>query len=285
MTTTRALLHRHLVAEAWHRHGLSPANRAICALILFGGMFAVLSTEPQLAEISPTTFRIVELTLAALFSIEYLARLYAAGEEPAYAGWLGRLRYAVTPMALIDLLATAPLFFVFLPPDSALLRLVRLIGILRFVKFARYSHAVRNLTEAMHARRYELGLSFLIGFFFLVLTATLLYFAEGQVQPEAFGSIPRAMWWSIMTLTTVGYGDVYPVTILGRICAGATAVIGIGLIAMPTGILAAAFSEVFQKHREQAAAAHAAALARKAARLEHEHEHDHGHGHDHKQHP
>ncbi|MBL8708045.1 MAG: ion transporter [Rhodospirillaceae bacterium] len=274
--TTRAILHRHLAVEAWHRHGLSPTNRVICLLILFGGTFAILSTEPHLVEISPQTFGVVELVLATLFSVEYIARVYAAGEEPAHRGLLGRLRYMVTPLALIDLIAIAPLFFIPLSPDSALLRLVRLIGILRFAKFWRYSHALRHLTEAVRMRAFELGLSFAVACFFLVLTATLLYLLEGAVQPAAFGSIPRAMWWSIMTLTTVGYGDVYPVTVLGRICAGATAVIGIGLIAMLTGILAAAFSEVFQKHREQVAAAHAAAhaaaLARKAAMHEHESE-------------
>jgi voltage-gated potassium channel len=243
-------LYRHLAVEAWHGHGLSPANRCIAALILLGALFGILSTEPKVVDISPAAFRAVELALALAFSLEYLLRLYAAGEDPAYRGIAGRLRYMVTPLALVDLLATVPLYFTLLPTDAALLRLVRLISILRLAKFGRYSQALRHITEAVYLRRFELGLSLVVGGFFLVVTATLLYIVEGEAQPESFGSIPRALWWSIMTLTTVGYGDVYPITPLGQIFAAATAVVGIGLIAMPTGILAAAFSEVLQRHRQ-----------------------------------
>jgi voltage-gated potassium channel len=105
------------------------------------------------------------------------------------------------------------------------------------------------ISDAVRSRRYELGVSLLAAGAVLLASAVMLYLVEGQVQPDAYGSIPRALWWSIVTLTTVGYGDVYPVTLAGRMLGGLTALAGIGLIAMPTGILAAAFSDAFQKRR------------------------------------
>jgi voltage-gated potassium channel len=196
------------------------------------------------------------------FTIEYLARLYAAGESAKYRGLGGRLIYMLSPAALLDMAATIPLYVALLPSDAALLRLVRLLGILRFAKLGRYSRAMRYVSEAVLSRRFELSFSLAIGGAVLLLTSTLLYLAEGTVQPEKFGSIPRALWWSVSTLTTVGYGDVYPITPLGKVLAGCTAIVGVGLIAMPTGILSAAFSEVFQRHR---AAAHANAEEDKGA--------------------
>jgi voltage-gated potassium channel len=250
MTAARSFLYRHLFIDSRSKPGMSVANKCLAGLILFGGVFAIISTEPDVIAVSPTSFRLVEILLAISFTVEYVVRVYAAGEIAKYQGFLGRLRYIFSPLALVDLIATVPLYFTFLPTDTALLRLCRLISVIRFAKLGRYSRAMYFLSEAVMSRRFELGLSLAIGVFILVITATLLYLAEGTVQTDKFGSIPRALWWSIMTLTTVGYGDVYPVTVIGKFLAGTTAIVGIGLIAMPTGILAAAFSEVFQRHRE-----------------------------------
>lgn len=147
----------------------------------------------------------------------------------------------------------------FLGNEAFLLRMFRLIRIIRVARLGRFSSALQAINEAVHARRFELMMSFAIASMLLLLSSTLLYIVEGGIQPETFGSIPRAMWWSVATLTTVGYGDVYPVTTIGRIFAGLTAITGIGLIAMPTGILASAFSDAIQKRD---AGAHSAAAAR-----------------------
>jgi voltage-gated potassium channel len=119
---------------------------------------------------------------------------------------------------------------------------------MRIAKLGRMSAAITVLTDAIMARRFELLVSLAVAVMALILSSTAMYLVEGAVQPEAFGSIPRAMWWSIVTLTTIGYGDVVPVTALGRIVAGITAICGIGLIAAPTGVLAAAMSDAV-KHR------------------------------------
>ena len=130
-----------------------------------------------------------------------------------------------------------------------LLRLFRLVRILRLAKLGRFSLAMRHLSQAVSERRVELLLSLMLAAFVLVFAAAGMYALEGASSPEAFGSIPRAMWWSVCTLTTVGYGDIYPHTVPGKILGGLTATAGIGLIAMPTGILAAAFSDAFQRAR------------------------------------
>jgi voltage-gated potassium channel len=130
-----------------------------------------------------------------------------------------------------------------------LLRLFRLMRILRLARLGRFSLGMRHLSQAVTDRKEELLLSLMPATFVLVSSAAGVYLIEGENDPQTFGSIPRAMWWSVCTLNTVGYGDIYPHTVLGKILGGVTSIAGIGLIAMPTGILAAAFSAAFQRTR------------------------------------
>ncbi len=140
----------------------------------------------------------------------------------------GRLRYALTVPSLIDLLATVSLFVTLVGTQGAVLRLVRLLRIVALAKLGRYSSALNAISHAIHSRRYELMMSLVIAGMLLLISSTFLYMVEGEGQPDDFGSIPRAMWWSIATLTTVGYGDAIPHTVIGRILAGFTAITGIG---------------------------------------------------------
>jgi len=245
----RARLYEMLAPRAWPYGGLSPLNKAIAGLICLAILVAILDSEPALHRGNEQTFFAIELGFTLIFLVEYLARLWTAGENPLYRGLSGRFKYATTWTALIDLLALLPILFVFLGSEAFLLRMVRLMRIVRIARLGRFSQALRAISEAVHARRFELWMSFAIAMMLLLLSSTLLYIVEGGHQPETFGSIPRAMWWSVATLTTVGYGDVYPVTVFGRIFAGLTAITGIGLIAMPTGILASAFSDAIQRQR------------------------------------
>ena len=216
-------------------------------------VLAILETEPTIENLAPWSFFRLEWVIAILFMAEYLIRLWAEGENPKFRGVRGRLRYALTPAAIIDLLSFLPSLVVpFLPGTSnfMLLRIVRLVRILRLARLGRFSAAMRHLSEAVSERREELLLSLMLATFVLVFSAATMYLLEGDSDPQTFGSIPRAMWWSVCTLTTVGYGDAYPHTVLGKICGGLTSIAGIGLIAMPTGILAAAFSDAFQRSRD-----------------------------------
>lgn len=250
MSTVRARVYRHLEPAAWPHKGLSPINRALAILILVAVFFAVVETEPTIVERRAGFLAVIEAGFTLIFLAEYLVRIWIAPEQARYAGRFGRLRYMVSVPALIDLVALLPGLFVFIGSEAFVVRLFRLLRILRLARLGRFSVAIQAITTALRSRQYELLMSLTIAGVLLLVSSTLLYLIEGAVQPDRFGSIPRAMWWSIATLTTVGYGDVFPVTPLGRILAGVTAITGIGLIAMPMGILAAAFSDAIQMQRK-----------------------------------
>lgn len=247
--TLRRWLYIQLDPAAWPRRGLSPINLVVFVSIIVTSVLAVVETEPTIANGRERLFTVLEWIVGAFFSIEYVARAWTAEESPKYGpGWRGLLRYARSPIAIIDLIS---IFTSFLTPAGLspyLLRAFRLARILRIAKLGRMSSAMSYLIEAVVARRYELLFSLFVSLTFMVFSASLLYLVEGAAQPDKFGSIPRALWWATAALTTIGYGDVYPITVLGRIFAAMTAVAGIGLVAMPTGIMAAAFSEAVQRH-------------------------------------
>lgn len=248
--TLQERVYRWVEPSAWPT-GLSPFNRAVLVLILLASVLAVIETEAPLAARAHGLFLTLDLAFGIVFLTELGIRFWVAGVDPRWAGVAGRLRWLVRPITIIDLIAILPSFLLLGGTDTFILRLVRLARILRLARLGQFSEAGAILYDAIRSRRHELALSFLAAATVLMISATLLYVIEGEVQPQAYGSIPRALWWSIVTLTTVGYGDVYPITLLGRICGGLTALAGIGLIAMPTGILAAAFSDAFQKRRAQ----------------------------------
>ncbi|MFZ3008304.1 MAG: potassium channel family protein [Phenylobacterium sp.] len=230
--------------------GLSPLNLVLAILILSATGLAIAETEPTLLPNYGRAFARAELVFGVLFALEYAVRLWTAPERnPGGAAWRERLRFLITPAALIDLVAVLASLAVAGGSSALLLRLVRLGRILRLAKLGRMSRAMGHLLEALNSRRDELLLSLFAGLLLMLVSATALYLAEGAIQPDKFGSIPRALWWSVATMTTIGYGDVYPITPLGKLLASIAAISSIGLIAMPTGILAAAFSDAVQRHR------------------------------------
>ncbi len=245
----RRRLYVQLDPAAWPRRGLSPINLIVFITIIVTSILAVVETEPTIAKGRDNLFNAMELVVGVFFSIEYVARAWTAAESPRYGpGWRGLLRYVRSPIAIIDLISISTSFLTPAGLQPYLLRAFRVARILRIAKLGRMSNAMSYLIEAMMARRYELLFSLFVSLTFMVFSASLLYLVEGPAQPDKFGSIPRALWWATAALTTIGYGDVYPITVLGRIFAAMTAVAGIGLVAMPTGIMAAAFSEAVQKH-------------------------------------
>lgn len=254
----RTLIHRELDPSA-RRSGLSLTNQVLAVLIASATMIAVAETEPTLAGFA-SAFAVAEAVFGLAFGLEYAARLWTAPERRhGEASWRARARFMLSPSGLLDLAAVLGSFSG-VGTGAFVLRLLRLARILRLAKLGRMSRAALHISEAVASRRDELLLSAAAGLALMLAAATGLYMAEGEAQPDKFGSIPRALWWAVATTTTVGYGDVFPVTALGKLLASLTAVFSIGLVALPAGILAAAFSDAVQRHKSEQAATGAARL-------------------------
>lgn len=248
----RQRIFRQIVVHAYDKPGLSPFNQLLFWLITFGVFISILDTEPEFRSYWGGHFRNFELFLSFIFALEYSVRLWVISEDARYGGVRGRLKFMLTPMAIFDLVAFLPSLLTLGGSDLLLIRIARIARFARFAALGRYTRALQIIVTAIQRCWRELVVSFFIALSLLVLAATLLFFVEGEVQPEQFGSIPRALWWAVATLTTIGYGDVYPVTALGKTCAGLLALTGIGLVSMPTAILAGAFSDQFKAARESA---------------------------------
>ena len=226
-------------------------NLAISLLILANVLAVILESEPSLRRRFGAAFDSVEALSIAAFTVEYLLRLWTCVEQNPYRHpVLGRLRFAASPMAIIDLAVILPGY---LPAryfiDLRFVRVVRLIRMLRVLKFARYSRTLRTFGTVFRAKQTDIGLMVLFLLILVVLSSSLMYLVEHAEQPDKFSSIPAAMWWSVMTLTTVGYGDIYPVTAFGKFIGSMIALIGIGFFALPAGVLAAAFADQLAHER------------------------------------
>ncbi len=197
-------------------------------------------------------FYYFEVFSVVIFTVEYILRVWSANIDPKYkTPFWGNIRYALTPLAIIDFLAFFPFYLSFVGIDLRILRMLRIFRIFRLFKAARYMGALSMMHRVIVKKKEELVISLLFTLFLLTITSTLMYYVENSAQPDVFTSIPETMWWGIATLTTVGYGDVYPVTNAGQFLGGVIAIIGVGLFALPTGILAAGFSDELSRKKIQ----------------------------------
>jgi voltage-gated potassium channel len=216
----------------------------IVALIILNLAAVALETVPRLGSDYAWLFETVEIVSLVAFSVEYALRVWVAVEHTPFqrlSPFVARLRYMVSAPGLIDLVAVVPFWFAFLlPPD---LRVILVLRMVRFLKIARYSPAMRSLLDVLYGERRALFGCLVILSGVTMLAAAVMHLVEGRVQPEKFGTIPDAMWWAIVTLGTIGYGDVVPITIAGKVVAAATIFLGLIMIALPVGIIANAFSE------------------------------------------
>lgn len=191
-----------------------------------------------------------EIVSVSVFTIEYLLRVWSCTVNPEYARPIaGRLKFMFELMPLFDLLAILPFYLPFVGVDLRFLRILRLMRIIRIFKVARYYGSLQVIRNVFVAKKEELVLSLFVMILLLILSASLMYSFENGAQPEVFPNIPTTMWWAVTTLTTVGYGDIYPVTTLGKLLAAVISVLGIAMFALPTGILGAGFVEETRKQK------------------------------------
>jgi voltage-gated potassium channel len=223
----------------------------IMGLILLNVAAVVLETVDWIFSTYASFFQAFEVFSVAVFTVEYVLRIWSCTENPRFKDQPRiRLRYLMTPMALVDLMAILPFYMPLFFPDLRFMRALRLFRLFRVLKLSRYSESLKTFVDVLRLKKEELLIMLFAIVILLVVSSSLMYWAETDAQPKAFGSIPAAMWWGIVTLATVGYGDIYPITPLGKLIGSIVVLLGIGLFALPTGVLASGFSEVLAKRKE-----------------------------------
>lgn len=272
---------KHATAKAYVHDWLEPDQpgginffSATIILLVIVSLFS-LALETEAARVDTTLepwvrgiVAQINLIVVWVFAAEFALRFWSEGENPAHKGVVGRLRFLARPITIADVLAFLPeLIVILFYPQAAggWLAALRALRLFRLFKLARYVPAFAIVGSAVKRAWAPLLAALCVAAAQLYIAAMMLYFIEGEAKPQAFGSIIRSLWWAIVTLTTVGYGDVYPETAWGRVAAGIVALAGIGIVAMPTGILASAFAEEFRERHERAQKAHDAKSKRPSA--------------------
>ena len=220
----------------------------LCVLIITNVLAVALESVPRFEAEYGRGFILIEYISLAIFTIEYLVRLWVCTELPPLKRLSppeARRRYALSPFMIIDLLAILPALLVNLIGLD--LRFMRIFRLLRLLKLARYSPTIITLGRVLWQERQSLGAVLVITFGLLMLSASIMTIFESEAQPNAFGTIPDAMWWALATLSTVGYGDVVPITATGRIFGGFVTVLGVTLYALPIAIIAASFTNEYHR--------------------------------------
>ena len=243
-----SLLHPEIGNTKWDK----AINIGIIILIILNVIAVMLETVPSIHEPYADYFHAFDVFSVTIFTIEYLLRLWSANYEDRYRHSIhGRLRYVLSPGALIDLLAILPFYLhSFIGLDLRVLRMLRLLRFLRLFRLTAYMKASQRVTNVFRNKKNELLLSFVLMFFLIIIASCLVYFAEHNRQPDVFISIPHTIWWSVVTLTTVGYGDMYPITVIGKFFAGLILMVGVALFALPAGIITTGFLEEMRASRK-----------------------------------
>lgn len=223
----------------------------IISLIIINVVIVIADTFPLPASVK-SIFYYIELLSVIIFSIEYFLRVWTSDlMYPGCSPIRSRIKYIFSFMALIDLFAILPFYIPFIIPiDLRVLRMFRIIRLFRVFKLNRYTQALTAIGNVFKRKKNQLLSSIFIVFLMMIVAAVVMYNIENEAQPETFSNAFDALWWAVATLTTVGYGDIYPVTALGKILSGIIAILGIGIVAVPTGIISAGFIEQIDEDKK-----------------------------------
>lgn len=241
------------VIEASNGHDIASKifDCIIITLILINIASVIIETFKIPKELSNILYYI-DIFSIVIFTIEYILRIWTADLlHPKLTPIKARIRYILSFMAIIDLLAILPFYIPFIIPiDLRVLRALRIVRLLRLFKINRYTSALKTVGNVFKSKASELLSSMLVVVILMIIASVLMYNIESKAQPEAFDNAFSSFWWAVATLTTVGYGDIYPITIAGKILSSIIALLGIALVAVPTGIIASGFTEQLEKNKE-----------------------------------
>jgi voltage-gated potassium channel len=228
-------------------------NLIIVSLVFLNVFAVVIQTEKTIAVEYNGLFVVLETISVAIFTIEYVLRIWICTVHRSFSKPItGRLKYMFSPMAIIDLLAILPFYLLFFTiVDFRFITILRFFRLLRIFKLRRYSHAMHTLGRVIVDKKEELIINFVTILVLLVLSSSLMYYIEHESQPKQFSSIPATMWWSVSTLTTVGYGDMVPVTPFGKLLSACIAMLGIAMFALPAALLSSGFTEHIKNQRRR----------------------------------
>lgn len=242
----------HLVETGDHGSKINSLfDNAILALIMLNVIAMVLESISSVNRAIGTVLYVFELVSVIIFSIEYLFRIYVSDiTHPSSSRWKSVLKFSGSFYGVIDLVAILPFYLPLLISfDLRFLRMLRLFRLLRVMKLNRYSNSFNLIWQVIKEKRSELIMSLVIIMFILFLSSFAMYSIENTAQPDKFSNVLTSFWWAIATLTTVGYGDIYPVTHIGKIVGGFIALMGVGLVAIPTGLISAGFIEKLENQK------------------------------------
>ena len=239
------LLHPELGDTRWDR----VVNGFIIILIILNVTAVMLETVPSIHEPHVEFFRVFDLVSVIIFTVEYVLRVWSSNHDARYRHSIrGRLRFIFSVDGLIDLLAILPFYLnVFVGFDLRILRLLRLLRFLRLFRLTAYMRSAQMVRNVFKTRANELKLSIVLILFFVIIASCLIYFAEHLAQPDDFSSIPATMWYAVVTITSIGYGDIVPITPIGKTLSSIISLAGLPVFALPAGIITAGFIEEFRK--------------------------------------
>lgn len=225
-------------------------NVTIYLLIVFSVVVLMLSTVAPLQDEYGRVFDTINRAIMLFFTVEYVARVYAAGARSEYRGLIGRLRYMRSAYALIDLLAILPYLLSAFNVSSVFVRALRLLRIFRLFRMRKYAVFAVILFKIIRTKKEEFLLLLFYTLVLMVILSFVIYELEHDAQPDVFTNVVQTLWWAVATLTTVGYGDMYPVTAAGQLITAVISLLGIAFIAIPGGIFASEFITEFSKSAE-----------------------------------
>ncbi|MDR2673049.1 MAG: ion transporter [Coriobacteriales bacterium] len=227
-------------------------RRTVLALIILSVILVIIDTFSGIPPVITELSFAAESIITAAFTVEYLVRLWTAPLlYPALSPAKARLRFVVSLSSLIDLIAIVPFYAMLMVPNNLrLLRVIRIFRVFRILKLERYTSALHSVIMVIKSTAGQLVSSLAVFLLLLIVASVFMYLAEYDAQPEVFCNALSGLWWAITTVTTVGYGDIYPVTPIGKLLGAFISLLGVGLIAIPTGIISAGFIKQAQKNKK-----------------------------------